>query len=68
MGIEINPDSLEGIRERRRKMSGAELLEYGRAARQWPIQGAIMERRIPAFAVQLEKARAEWRRRHPKLH
>jgi hypothetical protein len=67
MGIEINQDSLEAIRERIRKMTDAELIEYGRTARRMANPRRNYGAPNPAFAVQLDEAKAEWRRRHPKI-
>jgi len=65
MGIELNTDSLEAIRERIRKMSDAELRKYGRAARDLADPKKNYGPPNPSFQVQLDDARAEWRRRHP---
>jgi hypothetical protein len=63
--IQSKPDSIEQIRERIRKMSDAELRKYGRAARNLSDPKKTFGLRNPAFQVQLDEARAEWRRRHP---
>jgi hypothetical protein len=62
MEIAIQPsDELEQLRLRLRKMSDAQLVSFGKAARSL--------RRDPkcpdVFGRQLQEARAEWRRRHP---
>jgi hypothetical protein len=59
------PESIEQVRERIRKMSDAELRKYGRAAQDSSNPKKHLGPRNPAFQVQLDEARAEWRRRHP---
>jgi hypothetical protein len=56
--------SVEEFRKRLEKMSDAELIRYGKAARYMsdPKNGAV----DPTYPCQLKKCRAEWRRRHPK--
>ena len=50
-----------------RKMSDEELREFGKAARYMVSPGAnIRKPPLPTFVLQLEEARAEWRRRHPQ--
>lgn len=63
MSIAIeSSDELEKLRERLRKMPDDELLSFGKAAR-----SLCRDPRCPdTFKRQLEEARAEWRRRHPK--
>jgi hypothetical protein len=56
--------NLEELRARLRKMTDAELIRFGRAARFLCRPGKEPPRE--AFVVQLEEARAEYRRRHPK--
>ena len=63
--IQSKPESIEQIRERIRKMSDAELRKYGRAAQDSSDPKKNFGPRNPAFKIQLEEARAEWRRRHP---
>jgi hypothetical protein len=62
--IQSDPEGIEQIRARLGKMSDHELRKFGRAARDLsdPKNGTPN----PAFKVQLDEARAEWRRRHPK--
>jgi hypothetical protein len=61
------PDDPEAERRivRLRKMTDAELIRQGKAAREMSKSGFGNE---PGniFLVQLEECRAEWRRRHPK--
>jgi hypothetical protein len=59
------PENIEQIRERIRKMSDAELRKYGRAAQDSSDPKKNVGQRNPVFQVQLDEARAEWRRRHP---
>jgi len=48
-------------------MSDAQLLEFGRAARQLCSPEANFGKPPrEVFVIQLKEARAEWRRRHPK--
>jgi hypothetical protein len=53
---------LEELRRRLRKMSDEELMRFGKAGR------SLCRDKSPrqVFVIQLEEARAEWRRRHPK--
>jgi len=53
-------EDLQRLRDRLQKMTDQQLLKFGRAAR------ALEHSDNPAFKVQLEEAREEWRRRHPK--
>jgi hypothetical protein len=47
-------------------MSDEELREFGKAARYMVSPGANMGKLpLPAFVLQLQEARAEWRKRHP---
>jgi len=63
MEIAIQPsDELEELRARLRKMSDDDLIRFGKAAR-----SLCRHRDCPdTFKRQLQEARAEWRRRHPK--
>ena len=63
MEIAIQPsDELEQLRLRLRKMSDAQLVSFGKAAR-----SLCRDPKCPdVFRRQLQEARAEWRRRHPK--
>ena len=65
MSIEAVPESVEQILERLRKMSDLELRQYGRSARVMSDPTKHFGQPNPAFAIQLQEARAEWRRRHP---
>ena len=63
MSIAIeSSDELEQLRARLRKMSDLALIGFGRAAR-----SLCRDPKCPdTFKRQLQEARAEWRRRHPK--
>ena len=63
MSIQIeSSDELEQLRARLRKMSDDELMRFGKAAR-----FLCRDPRCPeVFKRQLEEAKTEWRRRHPK--
>jgi hypothetical protein len=57
----------DALRTRLRKMSDEELREFGKAARYMVSPTANMGKApLPTFVLQLEEARAEWRRRHPR--
>jgi hypothetical protein len=57
-------DDLKSLRARLRNMSDAELLQFGRAARYMCSPKANMGKApLDAFVVQLNEARAEWKRR-----
>jgi hypothetical protein len=64
--IQTEPEDIEQIRERIRKVSDAELRKYGRAARDLSDPKKNLGKPNPAFKIRLDEARAEWRRRHPK--
>jgi hypothetical protein len=56
-------DELERLRTRLRKMTDAQLVSFGKAAR-----SLCRDPKCPeVFKRQLEEARAEYRRRHPKV-
>jgi hypothetical protein len=63
MSIAIeSSDELEQLRNRLRKMTDAQLVSFGKAAR-----SLCRDLRCPdTFKRQLQEARAEWKRRHPK--
>jgi len=60
------PFELEELRARLRKMSDAELLRFGKAARSMAAPEANFGKPSEVYVIQLREARAEWRRRHPK--
>jgi hypothetical protein len=62
--IKLESFDIEKLRERLRKMSDKELREFGEAAKYMVSPRANMGKPpLLAFALQLEEARAEWRRR-----
>ena len=65
MSIQTNSEDTEQIRERLRKMSDLELRKYGRASRDMADPKNNFGPPNPSFQIQLNEARAEWRRRHP---
>jgi hypothetical protein len=65
--IQLPTLDVEGQRARLRKMSDKELRKFGKAARYMVSPTANMGKPpLPTFVLQLEEARAEWRRRHPE--
>jgi hypothetical protein len=64
--IQSIPEDIEQIRARLRKMSDLELRKYGRAARDLANPKKGYGPPNPSFQIQLDEARTEWRRRHPK--
>ena len=65
-GIKLEGFDIEKLRERLRKMTDEELREFGKAARYMVSTSANMGKPpLPTFVLQLEEARAEWKRRHP---
>jgi hypothetical protein len=64
--IQSDPEGIEQIRARLGKMSDHELRTFGRAARDLSDPKKNFGTPNPAFKVQLDEARAEWRGRHPK--
>jgi hypothetical protein len=65
MSIQTDARDLDQIRESLRKMSDLELRKYGRAARDMADPKKNLGPASPSFQIQLDEARAEWRRRHP---
>jgi hypothetical protein len=64
--IQLADFDRDALRTRLRKMSDEELREFGKAARYMVSPRANMGKApLPTFVLQLEEARAEWRRRHP---
>jgi hypothetical protein len=63
--IQTEPEDIERIRERLRKMTDRELREYGRDAASMADPRKNLGKPSPSFQVQLDEARAEWRGRHP---
>jgi len=66
--IRLEAFDIDALRARLRKMSDEELREFGKAARYMVSPTANMGKPpLPTFVLQLNEARAEWRRRHPRL-
>ena len=64
--IQLADFDVEVLRTRLRTMSGEQLRKFGEAAKYMVSPTANMGKpALPAFVLQLEEARAEWRRRHP---
>jgi hypothetical protein len=63
--IQTDPEDVERIRARLRKMSDHELRKFGRSAKDMADPKKNFGQPNPAFQIQLDEARAEWRRRHP---
>jgi hypothetical protein len=64
--IQAEPESVEQIRERLRKMSDLELRKFGQSAKVMSDPAKNFGTPNPAFKIQLDEARVEWRRRHPR--
>jgi hypothetical protein len=65
--IQLANLDVDALRARLRKMSDEELRKFGKAARYMASPTANMGKPpLPAFVLQLEEARAEWRRRYPE--
>jgi hypothetical protein len=67
--IQIDSFDVESLRLRLRKMNDRELLQFGQAAKYLCSPRANMMGKPPReeFVIQLREARAEWRRRFPKI-
>jgi hypothetical protein len=61
--IQLATLNVDELRTRLRKISDEELRKFGKAARYMVSPTANMGNRCRAFVLQLEEARAEWRRR-----
>ena len=62
--IQLRPESPEELRKRLREMSNLELRSFGERARQLSEPKMNFGATQP-HVIELEEARAEWRRRHP---
>jgi hypothetical protein len=63
-----DPEYVGEIRERVRKMSDEELLRYGAVCKSMCSPETNLDKPSrDAWTVQLQEARAEWRKRHPEL-
>ena len=62
MSVNFENEDIERLRERLRKMPDTELLRFGQSAK------FLCRDKNPrdVFRLQLNEAREEWRRRHPK--
>ena len=63
MSISFQPEEIERLRARLRKMSDAELQQFGKAIRFM----CRDENPRETFLTQLKEAQDEWWRRHPKV-
>jgi len=64
--IQIKDFDIEQLRARLAKMTDIELRQFGRAAGYMTRPRANLGKPpLQVYVVQLEEARAEWRRRHP---
>jgi hypothetical protein len=65
--IQIAGFDIEALRARLSKMSDVELIRFGKGARYMCSPWANMNKPPrPEFQIQLDEAKAEWKRRHPK--
>ena len=64
IGFESEDAYVRRLRERLREMPEDELIEFGRYARS--LAGIRVSGLPDPYKIQLEEARAEWRRRYPK--
>jgi hypothetical protein len=63
-----DPENAGEIRERVRRMSDEELLRYGAICKSMCSTESNLDKpSLDAWIVQLQEARAEWRKRHPEL-
>jgi len=62
--IQLRPESPEELRKRLRDMSNLELRRFGERARKLSDPKMNLGATAPHI-VEVEEARAEWRRRHP---
>jgi hypothetical protein len=63
--IGLKPESRNELRERLREMSDLELRRFGQTARKLSDPKMNFGSTEP-HVIELDEARAEWRRRHPK--
>ncbi len=65
-GIQTDPEDLEQLRERIRRMSDPELLRYGQVAKYMCSSEANQGKPpLETYVVQLQEARKQWWKRHP---
>jgi len=63
--IQLANFDVDALRTRLQKMTDDQLRAFGKAARYMTSPKANMGKApLPTFVLQLEEARAEWRRRH----
>jgi len=62
--FENSETELQMVRERLRRMSDEELIKFGKNVRK--LSGPRVSPTPDPWKAQLEEARPEWRRRHPK--
>src|ERR1039457_1690143 len=63
-GVRLEESTIEQVRERLRKMTDEQLLSFGKsAASVCKVVPFVNDPPPRAFVIQLEEARAEWRRR-----
>ena len=68
-GVGFQEFDVESVLARIQKMSDGELLIFGRQVRQLVYRLTYASDALPtvsAFSIQLEEARAKWRRRYPR--
>jgi hypothetical protein len=65
--IQTDPENVEQLRDKLRKMTDLELRKYGRFASLMSDPKKNVGPPNPAFGIQLTEARTEWRRRHPQV-
>ena len=65
--IGFKPESRDELRERLREMYDLELRRFGQTARKLSDPKMNFGATDP-YVVQLDEARAEWRRRHPQTN
>jgi hypothetical protein len=66
VGFESDENKLRKLRERLRLMSDEELIRFGRSVRNL-CRGKRVSAQPDPWPAQLEAARDEWWRRHPKV-
>jgi hypothetical protein len=69
IGLRTEEIDLAALRAKLQAMSEAELLAFGKDMHKsvYPrVYGYDRKPTVSSFSIQLDEARAEWRRRHPK--
>jgi hypothetical protein len=68
VGVDIAGFNLGNLREHLQCLSDDELIQFGKACRDMLTPQANLGRPPrEVFVIQLQEARREWRRRHPKV-